>query len=421
MNILTIKRNRTFVEGALFSLFAFTNRGFSFFLLLVLANYLTPSEYGYLALFQTVVLLISYFISMQTEGYISVSFFEDSKDSFRNSISCIFTICFTVFLFLLIALNLVGNTLYHYTKISQHIVYLAITICISTVFTNLNLDYYRLKKEITKYGFLSIGNAFINFVLSILFVKYLKFGWEGRVYAQVLCALFFGIYSIFFFVKNKLIVCPSWSHCKTMLKWGIPLIPHMATGFLKQGCDRYIINACHNIGQVGLFSFALNLANIIIMIGVGFNQSNSVDIYKVLGNKDINTSEKNELLTNQRHKLLVIYLFITIIITMVLYFCLPIILPKYSDSMNYFLILSIFGYVNCLYYLYTNYLFYFKQTNIIMYLTFSSSICHLLLSLLFTPFSLYFTCIIYCISTSLMVLLVRHYALKILSKQLFKN
>lgn len=49
--------------------------------------------------------------------------------------------------------------------------------------------------------------------------------------------------------------------------WGIPLIPHLATSWIKQGGDRYIINYYYTLAEVGIFSFALNLSNIIDMIG----------------------------------------------------------------------------------------------------------------------------------------------------------
>ena len=40
--------NKTLLNGAMFSIFSFINRGFSFILLLVLAKFFTPKEYGYL-------------------------------------------------------------------------------------------------------------------------------------------------------------------------------------------------------------------------------------------------------------------------------------------------------------------------------------------------------------------------------------
>lgn len=79
-----------------------------------------------------------------------------------------------------------------------------------------------------------------------------------------------------------------------ILLYGIPLIPHNAVAFIRQGLDRYIINANFSIEEVGLFSFAMNLANIIMTIGLGFNQTNSIEIYKVLGDNSFSTEEKNE-------------------------------------------------------------------------------------------------------------------------------
>ena len=66
------------------------------------------------------------------------------------------------------------------------------------------------------------------------------------------------------------------------MSWGIPLIPHLATTWLRQGCDRYIINYHYELAEVGLFSFALNMANIIEMMGGSFNANNYVNIYKTL-------------------------------------------------------------------------------------------------------------------------------------------
>lgn len=110
----------------------------------------------------------------------------------------------------------------------------------------------------------------------------MNLSWAGRVYAELFCTLLLGGFGIVYFIKNGFLTKDFKDYVRPMLVWGIPLIPHLATTFIRQGCDRYIINASHSIADVGLFSFALNLANLISMIGFGFNQSNSVDIYKRL-------------------------------------------------------------------------------------------------------------------------------------------
>ena len=77
--IEAILKNETIRNGSLFSLFSFINNGISFFLLLILANFITPTEYGYLNLFNTVIMVIGYFITMSSDGYLSVSYFRDGK------------------------------------------------------------------------------------------------------------------------------------------------------------------------------------------------------------------------------------------------------------------------------------------------------------------------------------------------------
>lgn len=413
-----IKGNKTLMNGALFSIFSFINRGFGFLLLLILANYMPPSEYGCLGLFQTVIMLMGYFVALQVDGYVGVSYFDDDKTGFKTTISCIYSTTFLVTCLFCIILLVGGTGLSDLLNLPHNVLALAIPICFLTVFTNINLDYYRLTEKVWTYGFLSCGNALFNFIMSIFFVKYMKMGWEGRVWAQVTCQAGFGLYGLLFFIQHRLLVKPNWLHWKTMLIWGIPLIPHMATNFLKQGCDRYIINASHTIDEVGLFTFALNLANIIIMVGFGFNQSDSVEVYKILGDQHISNENKINRLANRRHKLMSLYGILSILVILICYFLFPLFLPKYAPAINYFLVLGFFGFISCLYFLYTNYLFFFKKTRLIMSCTFGTSILHLILSLLFTKYSLYCTSLIYCISMSAMVFLIRHYALKELRNNL---
>ena len=203
-----------------------------------------------------------------------------------------------------------------------------------------------------------------------------------------------------------------------MLYWGIPLIPHSASNFFRQGCDRYIINAYYDISEVGLFSFALTLCNIIIMVGIGFNQVNSVNIYKILGDKQMESPKKIELLNKQKRQILYIYVIATIIIAISGYIVTPMVLPKYSESVNYFLILSLYGFAYCLYFLNTNFLFYYKKTKNIMYTTFLSSILHLFLSLLISGYSLYLTACLYVLTQLIVVYFIRKMAIKELSMNL---
>ena len=416
--IQDLYRDDTIRNGSLFSLFSFVNKGVSFLLLLVLANFIVPAEYGYLNLFNTVVMVVGYFIAMSSEGYLSVSYFKDGPDSVKQCVSSsLLTMLFVVMLFAMMLFT-GGELISSALRVPLPLLCLAILICFCSVLSRIAMNYYRIRKQIWMYGLMSCGSAVLYFVLSIVFVKFLNAGWQGCVWAQFGSFFIFGAAALILFFRNGFVCVPSIEFWKKMLLWGIPLIPHLATNFIRQGCDRYIIDYFHGIDEVGLFCFALNLANVIIMIGMGFNDSNSVELFGVLGNKSLDKDCKIFFIKKQRRTIFFVYLFASLSVVLFFVFFIPIALSKYEASISYFLILSIYGFFHCLYFLYTNFLFYYKKTKTLMYVTFSSALLHLALSLIFTRYSLIATSVVYCLTQLIVVLFVRYYANRLVQRDL---
>lgn len=192
--------NKTLLNGAMFSIFSFINRGFSFILLLVLAKFFTPKEYGYLSLFNTVIMLMSYFSAFSTEGYISISYFEEGIRGVKKTVSGIFMISiFFIFIITLIYI-LFGNVIVEVLGLNKYILLLTVPITMSSLYASINLDYFRIQENIFNYGLLSCSNAMLNFILSIIIVQVMQYGWEGRVYAQASCGLLFGFFCIIVFL-----------------------------------------------------------------------------------------------------------------------------------------------------------------------------------------------------------------------------
>lgn len=407
---LKVKSNKTIVNGSLFSLFSFINQGFGFLLLLILANYILPAEYGYLNLFATVIMVLNYFISMSIEGYLSVAYFREGQSGVKSVVSCVFATSIFVASVMLLMITLLGDKISVLLSLPKHVLGMAVLISFFNLYLNLYLDYSRINEKVTRYGCFSCGNVFLNFILSIFLVKYEGLGWEGRVYAQTICCILVSIACIAVFVKLGYVGNPNFRYWKQMLLWGVPLIPHSASNFFRQGCDRYIINAYYDISNVGLFSFALTLCNIIIMVGVGFNQVNSVNIYKILGDKVMGNKEKLGHLRRLKRQIFYIYIIASLIIAVTGYAIVPIVLPKYAESVNYFIILAFYGFLYCLYFLNTNYLFYYSKTKNIMYTTFLSSILHLMLSLFVSRYSLYLTAGLYVFTQAIVVFFIRKMA-----------
>ncbi len=410
--------NESLRNGAFFTLFSFINKGINFILLILLARYISPTEYGYWSLFGTIVMFMGYFIAMTTQGYLSVSYFQEGVNGVRKTFSCIISTSLIVATLMALIVFLLPSTLMQCLGFPWRYLYLAIGVTFFTLYTNICLDLFRIQKNIRKYGIFSCGSAILILGLSIFFVKFMLMGWIGCVLAQLTCVSLFGAIGLGIIFHMGGFVLPNINHWKKMLVWGIPLIPHLATNFIQQGCDRYIINHHYNIEQVGLFSFAYSLSAAIMMIGSGFNDANSINIFEILGNKDSTSENKINLLSKQKRTIFLVYLSCSVAITALCYILVPLFLPQYTPAIKYFIILAIYAFLQCIYYLYTNYLFFFKRTKNLMYITFSFAIIHLVIALIFTRYSIYYTCLAYCVTQAGVVLFVRRNAIKAIEENL---
>ena len=406
------------MNGTLFSMFSFINRGMAFVLLVILARYIMPAEYGRLSLFNTIVALLGFFIALSTEGYMSVSFFQRKKEDFSQDVTSISLVTVACTVVIGIILLFSQNAIAFMADLPPVFLWFALIICFSELFYRLLLDLLRIQEKVIRYGLLSCGVAVVSFILSIYMVVYKDLNWEGRVYTHLLISVAGGLFGIFVLAKRKLFdKSVTWGGTKDVIKWGIPLIPHQATSWIKQGCDRFIINGFHTIESVGIFSFALNMTSIINMIGMAFNATNSVTIYQILGSEKTAEQKKNELKKQTKIIWLIYtagYLGVLIIGTLLVQFA----LPKYVDSLPFFWILSVSGYLQCLYYLFVNYLFFYFRNKNIMIITFLTSLLHLGLSITLTRYSLYCTAVIYIVSQAVVLLLIASEAKKVVREKL---
>lgn len=424
MDLLTkitgLRKSTNFRNGAFYTLFSFINNGISFILVLILARYLTPSDYGNLNLYNTFVTLLSIFISLSTNSYVSVSFFKKSIESLRRIILIVMGTSTCVLSLIAILMAVVPGVAEELTGVPVMYLWVALGVCYFQVFTNLNLDIWRLEEKPVSYGLFSMSFAVLNFVLTFMFIAGFGNGWEGRVYAQGLVTGSFYLISIVFLIKRRYLsaVKPDKALIRETFMYAIPLIPHAATYWVKQGLDRYIINYFHAPAEVGLFSFAMNFAAIISLVGNAFNATNSVYIYKHLA--DGYTAHRNKL-SEQTRIMCFLFLALTIVVWLVTYIFIPIVLPKYADSTIYLLPLCTGAFFQCLYLLYVNYLFYYMRTPLLMVITVTGACVQLGLSMWLTRYSVLYTAWISCFVSFLTMALVMIFSKQTLKRQLAKE
>lgn len=392
--LLALRHNKTVQNGALFSLFSFLNAGISFVLLIIIAGFISPEGYGKINLFSTTVQIFTYFICLNTSGIISVVFFRKDNTEFKRTINTVLVLTIGCFLVLTLVLLIANKQLEKAIGLDFYFQWIALWICLFQTFTQLNLNIFRIEEKVKQYGIYSVSLAVIGFILTILLVVTFKYDWQGRIYAQLTAFLILFTFSVFFLVKHKYITFtkPNRESFREALGFGVPLIPHSATPWLRQGLDRYYINGFHTTADVGLFSLSMNFANIIYMIGNAFNQTNSVYIFKNLSAE--NQDDVRHRLKKQTLLLCGLFVIITVIIVIGSSFFIPLVFPKYEGAIKYIPFLSLGMLFKCIYLQFCNFLFYYKKTVGLMYITFGCSLLHAVLSFWFTRYSIFYTTII---------------------------
>lgn len=402
-------KNKNFKHGMLYTMFSFVNNGISFILLLILARYLSPSDYGVLNLFTTFVSLLTILITLSTNSYIGTCFFRTNIETVRKVI--FITLATATVMLVLISLLLLLFPSLAVKGVGVPIKYLwcGLIICYFQTFNTINLDIWRLEEKPMSYGLYGVSFAICNFILSLWFVVCLHQGWEGRVDSWLTLAAIYFIISIFFLIRRRYLTfsLPEIDLIKETFVFSIPLIPHVLSFWIKQGVDRYVINHFYNESIVGFFSFASNLASIIMIIGTAFNSTNSVHIFKRLseGYHSVKTA-----LQKQSKIMTLVFLIVAIGVSLIAYIIITFVLPKYYGSIPFILPLCIGAFFQCIYLLWVNYLFYYKNTKQLMYITISTAILQFILCIWVTRYSPLFTAYLSMAINALTFILVRHRA-----------
>lgn len=392
----TIKKiftNHTVKNGMFFTLYSFINSGFSFILLLILAKYISPDDYGQLNLFTVFIQVLTLFVCLGTQGYVSVSFFRGSKEKFKSVLSLVFIISTIMVVIYLASILIFPSWFEKILGLNFKYLFIAVVVCYFQVFNHQCFEMLRINEYVGKYGVLSVSQAFISFVLSLLLVVTFQKGWVGRVYTTLIVAVLYMCISVCYFLKNKLVKfeLPSKEVCRETLKFGLPLLPHHTGVWVRQSFDRFVINSYHTSALVGLYSFAGNFSNILVMIGTAFNAVNSVQIYKELANGYLSSKSRLDKVIRYTS---VVFFALTILIIVGCYIFIPWLFPNYAGSCKYLIPLTLSAFFQCIYLLYVNYLFFYKKTVVLMNITVTLSFLQLLLSLVLTKYNVMFAALI---------------------------
>jgi O-antigen/teichoic acid export membrane protein len=248
-----------------------------FALLPVLTRFLAPSEYGQVAMFQTLLAALSAFVGMSATGAANRHYYDHARDPSELQTyngACVQILLATT-LIALVAIGIFGPRLQRWLGLSFAYQASAVIACAATVLVQLRLGQWQVRQLAKKYGIFQVAQSATNAALSLLLVVELHLGAAGRIGAQLAAAALFAALAVLLLYREGLLRLAVWrpAQLSDALQFGVPLFPHVAGGFLITSIDRIVINERLGLASAGTYMVAVQIAAGLTLIFDAINKA----------------------------------------------------------------------------------------------------------------------------------------------------
>ncbi|RYE24707.1 MAG: hypothetical protein EOP51_06500 [Sphingobacteriales bacterium] len=369
------------------------NKSIPFLLLPFLTHYLSPASFGIVSNFSVAIVIFQIIIGLSVNGSIMANYYHYDEEKFREfSSSAIFLI--TLLTAALVALILGVSMFANFEKwgYSTYILVMAAICSYWTIVFSTCVSLYRVKRKLTHFIVLQLLTTIANYGLTLYFLIAMKMDYNGRILGIALSTILSGILSISFMVKAGIITTSiNKVHFIEARKFGLPLIPHQLSKWVRNGYDKLILTFLFGLTVNGIYSFYLQIATVLYLLVESINVAYQPSFFNRLKNTPMNykTHVKNNLL------LLGALLAIAVVMFLGFYFVGPLLFnAKYFQStivLLFILFAMAFRGVNLFT---TNAFFFYKETKSLAKTSIIASVIHLIFSFAMAKFfGIYGTCV----------------------------
>ena len=266
-----------------------------FIVLPIIATFLTPADFGLLSNFNVLIQLFNAVLTMKLMSFVQADYYHRSEEENKKMVSNLIYLALMVSTILLSVSFVFKAKLYGWLLLEAFWITLALFVAFGNYVFELRSTLLRLEEKPKNFALLQFIISVSNAGLTLFLVAALEWAWKGRVAALVVTAFLMLVLLFSYFVRNGWFPKPlSLDQIKELLRFGLPLLPHSITPFLRMGVDKIIITAAIGLAANGVYSFAATLAAVFTMLLSSFFSAYTPQVYKSLSTFDGSQSEKSE-------------------------------------------------------------------------------------------------------------------------------
>ncbi|WP_405420721.1 oligosaccharide flippase family protein [Marinobacter flavimaris] len=245
------------------------NASIPFLLLPVLTRYLSPAEYGEVAIFQVWVALIGAVCGLSVHGAAVRKYYDcdDPDQEIGEFISACVTILVISSLTIFVLVLPFSGWISGLIGLSKNWLLTGVLFAFCNFLVQLRLGQWQVRKKPRKFGAFQIGMSLLNMTLSLLLVVVFALGVSGRLAGYTSSVLLFGVVALALLKRDGFLRF-SWRPdlMREALSFGVPLIPHIVGAFFLLTIDRAVISAQLGLDSAGYYMVAAQMAMVMGLI-----------------------------------------------------------------------------------------------------------------------------------------------------------
>jgi len=359
-----------------------------FFLIPIYTRFLTPADYGILSIVGVIGSILFMVLSMGLKGAVTRFYYDyrDNKEELKSYLGTIAIFLLGINLIIIFLINYTGEGLFEilikdtsltfdpYMKLKIYSTYLGLASIIP-------LMLFRVREKPLHY----ISMTTIQFIISISFIIYfvvfLKQGALGSIKGGLYASLILFIIYILLIIKviNFKI---NFSKLIETLRFSLPLVPHALAGWVLSLSDKLILQRYSSLSEVGLYSLGYTLGMVMNFIVMSINFAWAPFFF--------DTAKTNKDAKQIFARITTLWMiFISLICISGILFSREIVIfittEKFYRSALVIPIILVSYFLNGMYFMVVNAIFYLKKTKVLPIFTFTAAIVNIGLNFWWIP------------------------------------
>lgn len=252
-------------------------RGISFLLLPLYTHYLTPNDYGILAVVTTLNGFLAILFTLSMHAAVNRFYFDfrDQPETLKEFWGTVITTIWVLSIVSGAALLLTGE--YLLKPVMGDIPFwpyfaLGIGALIFQPFFQIFLSTLQVRGQAGLYVIFSTSQFFLNLLMVVALVVLFEWHAEGPLFAMLATSIVFSIVALVYFKKDFKFVFRK-NYLMMAAGYSLPLVPHSLSAQILMATDKFFLNSMMDAATAGLYHIAFLLGATIAIVGDNINRA----------------------------------------------------------------------------------------------------------------------------------------------------